>query len=303
MKVTKNSTKENVFGINSRTPGQNLMRAVTNSDQPIGIPQYNYDQMMSIMNKALNTDEVDILCRGYGINCKRQLQKDIATELGIDTTEISLRAHRAVEKLQTSPFKAQLRALVPTLEELFVSIIDLRSANETLKNAGTSDKTVEELRHRYQHMQTLFEQSEIACKKYEAENARLSYEIETANKKLEAVKSQLAESQAHVANLINQVNCEKALAESVKKVFDQTLQEAKTNFAARIASIHVNSGTLEGLHLSEEVKHRLQNVGICNIETLCSMTTRSLSKLGVGGKYLTEIQKGLSESGLSLRIA
>lgn len=38
MKATKINTKENIFGINSRTPGQNLMRAVTNSDQPIGIP-------------------------------------------------------------------------------------------------------------------------------------------------------------------------------------------------------------------------------------------------------------------------
>ena len=301
MKATKINTKENIFGINSRTPGQNLMRAVTNSDQPIGVPQYNYDQMMDIMNKALGADEVDLLCRGYGFNRERQMQKEIAADIGVDTAEISLRTHRAVEKLQASPFKSQLRALVPTLEELFASIIDLRNANETLKNAGTSSKTVEDLKHRYQHAQALLNQSETARKAFEAENARLSYEVENANKKLAAKETQLSESQARVTDLHSQVVREKARADAVKKAFDETLEDAREKFATAVANAEVSVGTLEGLHLSEEVMNRLKRAGVRNLNMLCSMNTHSLSKLGVGGKNLAEIQKRLSKNGLSLR--
>lgn len=253
------------------------------------------------MNKALGADEVDLLCRGYGFNRERQMQKEIAADLGVDTAEISLRAHRAVEKLQASPFKSQLRALVPTLEELFASIIDLRSANETLKNAGTSSKTVEELKHRYQHTQALLNQSETARKAFEAENARLSYEVENANKKLAAKETQLSESQARVADLHSQVIREKARADAVEKAFDETLEDAREKFATAVANAEVSVGTLEGLHLSEEVMNRLKRAGVRNLNMLCSINTHSLSKLGVGDKNLAEIQKRLSENGLSLR--
>lgn len=286
MKTTRTNTKENIFGINSRTPGQNLMRAVTNSDQPIGIPPYNYDQMIDIMNKALGAEEVDLLCRGYGINRERQLQKEIAADLGVDTAEISPRAHRAVEKLQASPFKAQLRALVPTLEELFASI---------MKNASASSKELE-------YTRALLKQSEAARKACEVENSRLSYEIENVNKKLAEKGIQLAKSQARAADLYSQAVREKARANAVKKAFDETLEDAREKFATAVANTEVSVGTLDGLHLSEEVMSRLKRAGIRNLNMLCSMNTHSLSKLGVGGKNLAEIQKRLSENGLSLRV-
>ena len=288
MKKTRTNMKENVFGIQERTPGQNLMRAVTNSDQPIGIPPYNYDQMLVIMRKALDPDEVDLLCRGYGFYCERKLQKEISAELGVDPKEVSVRAHRAVEKLQASPFKMQLRKLVPSLEELFAAI-------EAYDDLDASVKAIKELEHRYDDVKARLRQSEDACDGLESENARLAYDLEAVGKKLTAAETQLAEAR-------NQVIREMARAEAVQKAFNATMESAKVNFAAAVASAEINSaGTFEGLGLSKEALSALSRIGVNTLKGLCNMSDHALSRLGVGSKNLAEIKRRLKESGLSLR--
>lgn len=302
MKATKlYSTKENLFGTIDRTPGQNLMRAVTGSGQPIGIPPYHYGKMLDIMRQALTTAEVDLLCRGYGFNRPRQLQKEIAAELNLDARELSNRAHQAVRKLQGSPYKSQLKALVPTLEALFDEIAELRNANAALQRNQSHDKSLAKLERRCQQTQALLTQSEAARKNSEADKARLTYEVECLNRELGAKSAQLTEAQGHAARLASQVVQERARAEAVKLAFDETLEEAKTRFAAKLTEVEQGTRTLAELHLSPDALERLQRAGVRNLDTLCNMSSHALSRLGVGGKNLAEIQRKLSAQGLSLR--
>lgn len=289
MKTTRNNTKENIFGIQERTSGQNLMRAVTNSDQPVGIPPYNYDRMMSIMNQALESGEVDLLCRGYGFFRDRQSQKEISADLGVDPRDISLRAHRAIEKLQASPFKAQLRGLVPSLEELFAAI-------ESYRNLSVSVRKVKELEHRYHDAEARLEQSESASVALKSENARLSYELEAAGKKLTATETQLAEAHSQVLRA-------QARASAVQKAFDTTMETAKINFAAAVAGAEMsNASTFEGLDLSKEAMEALSRIGINTLEELCNMSSHALSRMKVGPKNLMEIKNKLEANGLALRV-
>lgn len=293
MKTTRNNTKENIFGIQERTPGQNLMRAVTNSDQPVGIPPYNYDRMMSIMNQALESGEVDLLCRGYGFFRDRQSQKEISADLGVDPRDISVRAHRAIEKLQASPFKAQLRGLVPSLEELFAAI-------ESYRNLSVSVRKVKELEHRYHDAEARLEQSESASAALKSENARLSYELEAAGKKLTATEAQLAEARKQVLR-------EQARASAVRTAFDTTIgtmvETAKINFAAAVAGAEMsNASTFEGLDLSNEAMKALSRIGINTLEELCNMSSHALSRMKVGPKNLMEIKNKLEANGLALRV-
>ena len=302
MKATKlYSTKENLFGTIDRTPGQNLMRAVTGSGQPIGIPPYHYGKMLDIMRQALTTAEVDLLCRGYGFNRPRQLQKEIAAELNLDARELSNRAHQAVRKLQGSPYKSQLKALVPTLETLFDEIAELRNANAALQRNQSHDKSLAKLERRCQQTQALLTQSEAARKNSEADKARLTYEVECLNRELGAKSAQLTEAQGHAARLASQVVQERARAEAVKLAFDETLEEAKARFAAKLTEVEQGTRTLAELHLSSDALERLQRAGVRNLDTLCNMSSHALSRLGVGGKNLAEIQRKLSAQGLSLR--
>lgn len=302
MKATKlYSTKENLFGTIDRTPGQNLMRAVTGSGQPIGIPPYHYGKMLDIMRQALTTAEVDLLCRGYGFNRPRQLQKEIAAELNLDARELSNRAHQAVRKLQGSPYKSQLKALVPTLEALFDEIAELRNANAALQRNQSHDKSLAKLERRCQQTQALLTQSEAARKNSEADKARLTYEVECLNRELGAKSAQLSEVQGQAARLASQVVQERARAEAVKLAFDETLEEAKARFAAKLTEVEQGTRTLAELHLSSDALERLQRAGVRNLDTLCNMSSHALSRLGVGGKNLAEIQRKLSAQGLSLR--
>lgn len=302
MKATKlYSTKENLFGTIDRTPGQNLMRAVTGSGQPIGIPPYHYGKMLDIMRQALTTAEVDLLCRGYGFNRPRQLQKEIAAELNLDARELSSRAHQAVRKLQGSPYKSQLKALVPTLEALFDEIAELRNANAALQRNQSHDKSLAKLERRCQQTQALLTQSEAARMNSEADKARLTYEVECLNRELGAKSAQLSEAQGHAARLASQVVQERARAEAVKLAFDETLEEAKSRFAAKLTEVDQGTRTLAELHLSSDALERLQRAGVRNLDTLCNMSSHALSRLGVGGKNLAEIQRKLSAQGLSLR--
>ena len=109
------------------------MSAVLGIDQPIGIPEYEQAKMFAIIERALTADEVELLRRGYGFGQKRQSQKEISTDMGIDYRDVSRRAHTAIKKLQASPYKNQLKALIPTVDDLLATISELKNANFRLQ--------------------------------------------------------------------------------------------------------------------------------------------------------------------------
>ena len=235
MKTARENTKENIFGIKDRTPGQNLMRAVTNSDQPIGIPPYDYDKMLDILYRALDPDEVELLRRGYGIGRKRQTQKDIAVDLHMDPSEVSAKAHGAVRKLQASPYKAQLRALISSREDLFTIIIDLRNENRSLRESKAGKKALKKLKRRMEALS--------------AENASLRNSIQQ-------MKEEIAIMQTRVADSKSQASRERARAEAIKQAFDETINAASVKFAAAVSNAEETS-----VNATDERKEGLQSVG------------------------------------------
>ena len=206
-----------------------------------------------------------------------------------------------MRKLQGSPYKSQLKALVPTLEALFDEIAELRNANAALQRNQNHDKSLAKLERRCQQTQALLTQAEAARKNSEADKARLTYEVECLNRELGAKSAQLSEAQGHAARLASQVVQERARAEAIKLAFDETLEEARSRFAAKLTEVDQGTRTLAELHLSSDALERLQRAGVRNLDTLCNMSSHALSRLGVGGKNLAEIQRKLSAQGLSLR--
>ena len=114
--------KKNFFGTNKKTAGQNLVFRLFGCEHEVGIPSYNYDNAIKIMSTALDPIELAIYCKGFGLNCPRQTQKEIAADLGMTPLEVCAICWKALDKLKTQPSKAQLKGLIVTLENLFSKI-------------------------------------------------------------------------------------------------------------------------------------------------------------------------------------
>jgi len=306
MRSTKNTTKENICGTIDRTPGQNLMRAVTGSESPIGIPPYNYDEMFKIFDKALTPVEVDLLRRGYGFTVPRQTQKEIADELGIERREISQRFYAAIAKLQAYPFKTQLRALVPSLDELFNEVAQGRKLK-------SQHKELREMRYRCDGMQKKLSQSEEARLKAESQAETLSREVVSLNQKLDTANMRLEESTARIVELSGQAQAGQEQIDLVRQAFGVIFAKSPMQYRAgfgmidQVSEVAVEAkasicvSKLEDLNLSATATAALNRAGVHTLELLCSSSSRSLSRLGVGGKNIDEIEAHLEEKGLCLR--
>lgn len=294
MRSTKTNTKENICGTIDRTPGQNLMRAVTGSESPIGIPPYNYDEMFKIFDKALTPVEVDLLRRGYGFTIPRQTQKEIADELGIERREISQRFYAAIAKLQAYPFKSQLRALVPSLDELFNEV----AQGHKLKS---QHRELREMRYRCDGMQKKLDQSEEARRKAEAQVESLSKEVETLRQKLDAANMRLEDSTARIVELSGQAQAGQEQIDLVRRAFEVVIGTAPGALGGSDVVSGICASKLEDLNLSAIATAALKRAGVHNLELLCNSSSRSLSRLGVGGKNIAEIEARLQEKGLCLR--
>ena len=283
-----------------KTPSQNLMSAVLGIDQPIGIPEYEQAKMFAIIERALTADEVELLRRGYGFGQKRQSQKEISTDMGIDYRDVSRRAHTAIKKLQASPYKNQLKALIPTVDDLLATISELKKLNEGLVRAQADPESVRALKHRLQQVQQELTRVEAARRKSEADKAQLEYEINQALKATEATKAQLAKAQQYIARLTSDVVRERARVESIQSIFNQAFKDAQDKFKEDYNDADPKANALAELNLSIPAAQALRRAGIYSLDTLCTTSIRSLSKLGVG-KHLGEIKAKLFERGITLR--
>lgn len=294
--MKKDFEKKNIFGVQSNTPGQNLMRAITGSENSLGIPPYNYGLMMNILNSALSVDEVELCKRGFGFDREPQLQKEIAADLGVAVQDISDRAHIIVKKLQRSPYKAQLKALAPSLDDIFALIANLRAENGKLQESSTSNEAVAGLKRQCK-------KTKMSLERLKKANASLSYELDKANDKITTLESQFAEYQKQTIREKAHADAVKTVFEETIKVLSETVEEANVKFIAAVANAEIKVKTLEDLGLSKGIMNCLERGGIYDLETLCNTDERSLSSLRVCKDYRETIKKKLAEHGLSLRNA
>ena len=301
--------KHNIFGTSNFTVGQNVMAAVEGEEQAVGIPPYHYGNMVDIMKEALNEDELDLLCQGFGINRPKQKQIEILKNLGLSKNECSRKAHRAVGKLQAYPYKTRLRALVPTVEELFSTIEELQAAVNKANEVGAS---IKEANHRLKAAEKSLSDAKITEASLREENARLQNDITQLTSKADTMKQELDNASNKVTELTCQLRTEAEKASAVKGVFDAAIENLKKDFAssmeaaeksfvASLRDAEVRGKALEGFHLSEKALLSLNRVGIRDLERLRSMHYRNLASL-IGKKYADEVKEALRREGVSLKV-
>ncbi|MBP5648079.1 hypothetical protein J6X04_02220 [Candidatus Saccharibacteria bacterium] len=285
----KNAEKNNIFGRSSRTPGQNLIIAITNvAECPIGIPPYNYQKMFKIFDSALTKEEKDLLLRGFGFNCEKQLQKQIAAESNMDPNQISKMAHKAIKKLQASPYKGQLKKLVPDIKEIY------ELAEKGLRFSG-EDQEKKELFFRLQSSKENEARLSQTIKAYSEKLARAQHEQESLQKQLAEAKSDNKMAAKTISSLEEKLAAKNEALASARERYRQKEAEIFGEEAT------TNSFTLQSLGLSDKLIASLNAVGIKDIATLCSLSSQALSKMSIGQKGISDIKSALKTRGLSLK--
>ena len=267
--------KTNTFGIKDLTPGQNIVKAIRglqNDDYIIGIPPYNYQKMYRIFDSILKAEEINILKKGFGFECDRVQQNEIAKELGWTKEQVSQTARKAIAKLQASPFKKQLLALEPSVEELY-------SLAETAMKSKAEIRTTKELSHRLENAQRNLDEANQRNRAMEAELSAKAYEVETLEKRVEAERKDKENASRKLARL------EKTL----KKVHEDFFGASTKN-------------PLDSLGISQEAVNRLKKAGIHDVEALTRNTRRNLTKVGIGQDNIKSIEQALKSRGLYLRL-
>ena len=280
--------KVKIFGVSNNTAGQNLMRAVEKSEQPIGIPPYRQEEMLEIMRAALTSDEFDLLCRGYGINYPKRSQKEIAKELGMEETEVSKMANGAIRKLQGSPYKVMLEGLVPEVTEIF----DLISR---LQAEASDAKKLKKMEGRLRTAEAKLKESEKAKMLLKAEFDSLLTENEWQKKKLEEAEAEIGQARAATSAAVK-ASCE--AVKSLEGAFHSSVEQTLKTLAG--LAVSVGAMPVEKLNLSSEALKALENIYVRDTGMLCRMDIRALTSL-VGKKHASEIRGKLQEVGLNLR--
>lgn len=300
--MKKSLNYKNICGSITRTAGQNLMTAITGCEQEVGIPTCRYNQAIAIMKKALKADELNLLCRGFGIGdgFERQSQKEIALELSVEPGEISRIMHEIIGKLQASPYKSQLRALVPSTNELQRAL--------TLYDRGeTNTGEMKALRYKFESAQKEINQLKEDLKVTEKCKSAVQRELNGVYKKLEEKEAHDKVQAKKIVELEGELLHAQKRSEAVKKAFDESISEfeeiARGKFIAKLDDFEVSVGTLEMLDLPDQALEALERVGIHDVSTLCNMTSGALNRLGVGMTNLRNIKRGLEANGLSLKVS
>lgn len=293
--------KTNICGSKFNTPGQNLAAAIEGCDQAIGIPSYSYDKALEILSTALTTEEYDLVCRGFAFNYPRHTQKEIAQELGVPEFYVSKTIRNAIKKLQDSPYRVQLRALIPTVEELFREI-------ETLRNETVNKKALKESQYRLEEAKAKLVATNEALKKAEMAQASVSFENEKLTKKLALSNATLAMMEKRVTELTFEAKREKARADAAKASYDllvaairSSVAESSRSFAAKVKQAEAENDSFEALGFSEKEIYALRRINCTSLKQLLGMTPRMLKKMAVGAENLAGIQSKLEEHGFSLR--
>ncbi|MBR3132170.1 hypothetical protein IKG33_02060 [Candidatus Saccharibacteria bacterium] len=290
-----------IYGSVDKSIGQNVMDAIEGCEQQMSIPPYNYDEMYSIMKKALKPKELDLICRGFGIYRPRQKQYEMAKELGMTSKDVRDSSKDVISKLQKSPYRVQLRKLAPTAEELFDTIEKLEAKTKAAKQDKKETRKVQGLE---QSLAT----AEKKVERLEAENARLTYEIEHSIKKMSKAYAEVNSANAQIVDLMYQLDCEKARSNAATKALMEMTKRLKSdleNFFAKADSDFIGSlnaievNLLDRLNLPDNVSLALSRAGLTDVSSICKTQKRVLRKF-VGNDGLAVLEKALNENGLSL---
>ncbi len=290
MKMTVGKTfegKSNICGLTKLTAGQNLVRAVTGADAPIGILQCRYDELFEIFALALTPEEIDLIDMGYGFRRDRLSQKEIAAQLNVAPIEVSTRMHVCIEKLQRSPFKGQIRKLSASVE-------DIESLIEELSKIKASHVEDAELEQKYRNAVGMAKRSDAVAKAATAEAAKLSYDNQKLQEQNTELRNQLDKATALCTKLSGQAKKAKAIEAALRSAADSL------NKAMSTLDEEGDEDELKALGLKAETRSALAGVGIYTMEQLCLLSSQNLSKLGLGS-YVKEISMKLKRKGLHLR--
>lgn len=300
--------KINLFGLDSNTIGQNVMRYIHGCEQPIGIMEYNYPEMKRILSKAMTPYEYHLISLGYGIDCQRIKQKEIAVKLGISEAEVSKIGHEAMDKVKASPYKVQLEKLMLTVQEISRYIGEL---NDSLEAEKTDSKVLKETSYRLQAAEMKLAESEKARKLLEKEKAYLTHDNNRLEKELEASKAKLEITYDKANELNARLRHEKAFSDSIINAFYGTLesletqmetamQRARENLVGHSKNLKQFEDDLDSIGFSEEAKDAMVRASIKTLGTLCDLNPRSLRKM-IGAKLAAEVASKLEKADLHLK--
>ena len=281
--------KRNQCGSKEKSATRNLLIAVMGDQNiPYGIPPYNKDKMIQIIESAIKDKTlVEIFYKCYGLNGhERMQQKDVAAEVGIPDYQVSNLVKECVNRLRQSPYKMQLRSLMVSEVELFDKASRTESAERQLETLQAEIAKLKAEKTR------LTEQNEI-----------LSKECKESWKRVERLKTESKEKDKRIA-------IEKARAEGANNSYNQLIdqlkglpEKASMNYLRNVSTEMAKYLTFEDLDLSEQIIAALHRAGIKNVSVLCSLSAKALRGLGVANDYIKVIIKALAKYNLTLKEA
>lgn len=303
--------KINANGSINYLPGENLANAIldtqilSGSRCPVGIPPQRISEALEIMKEALEDDEWGILRKGFGLNCERMSQKDIATNMGLTPNTVSDIMWAGVKKLQQAKYKNRLRALIPTNAYLY-------QAMETRKTIAKAEREIagykDGIREREQCIEQLKAQLQNAEERSEA-----------LRKQLTEARQQTSQSTGRVMQLMSEVEALRKENENLQAsqqqmaMTFQTLQRVFGSVGATAATLIEEQAEEQAAKAATstavdevffgEILRLLQRAGINDLATLCGCTERSLTSLKIPQRFVDVIKRKLGEIGLSLREA
>lgn len=299
--MSKNTgTKRKLFGSVDLTPGQNLVNALDLfkiEEHPYGILEHDYPTVIKIFEAALNDEEFDFLTRGFGFGREVQFQNKIAEELGVEAKYVSKVSHNAVNvKLQRAPYLQQLKALVPTVEEIN-TLVEKGLANDDAK------KQLGEYRYRLKAAKEATDRAISEKDKAEQETVRVERELRSAETELKKVTAERDAAQQRIlvleAEIAKMKSGNEVARERMRAVYER-MESIIFQTDSNEESANSSAG-IDSLGLSPEAMQALRRVGINDLETLCNITKHSLNKLGVGQKNVEEIRLAMKRKSLSLK--
>lgn len=281
--------KRNQCGLKDNSATRNLLIAVMGDQNiPYGIPPYNQDKMIQIIESAIKDKNfVEIFYKCYGLNGRERMQqKDVAAEISVPNYQISSLVGECINRLRQSPYKTQLRSLMVSEVELFDKASRTESAERQLETLQAEIAKLKAEKTR------LTEQNEI-----------LSKECKESWKRVERLKTESKEKDKRIA-------IEKARAEGANNSYNQLIdqlkglpEKASMNYLRNVSTEMAKYLTFEDLDLSEQIIAALHRAGIKNVSVLCSLSAKALRGLGVANDYIKVIIKALAKYNLTLKEA
>ena len=319
MEKRKNGRTRNILGSTKKTTGQNLMEAIDEGIvYPIGIPSYLLGEAEKILMDALDKDQFKFVYYGFGFDRMSKKEQDeeedldlrknisLAKKFKTNPRYVSKVLSDAIEVLKGSPYRNQLRELVPTLDDLFRDVEKLNDAKGELELAKSKLQTLEEsIEGRERAAKNAMR---IALDKRDelwAENNSLKSDIAHLSSENDRLEVEVQKLQDELSEVYRKAELAEAVAGAATKVvtsYQEFNLETGREFAANIANIKMAVSSLDGLELSDAVVEKLRLCGIGDIDNLCTHTKRSLTKM-FGQKTADSIEEKLRKRGRFLKAA